>query len=125
MLKHPISPLIFLLLLSLNTFAQQYNNTAKPSVNTSSGLITGTETGNDPNASVLTLNECLKYALKNQPALNQSYIDEAIARTNNAIAFSPWLPQVSGAANYLHYFQLPTSFSNVNGTLTPIQSGVA
>lgn len=82
----------------------------------------GTTAGNSTAA--LTLNDCLKYALKNQPALNQSLIDEAIARTNNRIAYSSWLPQVSGAGTFQHYFQLPTAFSYVNGVPTPVSSGL-
>ena len=78
----------------------------------------------DTNSNTLTLKDCLKYALKNQPSLNQSFIDEAIARTNNNIAFSNWLPQVSGAATYQHYFQLPIAFSTINNVLTPVVSGV-
>jgi len=79
----------------------------------------GTDSSN-----VLTLKDCLKYALRNQPALRQSLIDESIAKTNNGIALSSWLPQIGGAANYQHYFQLPIAFSTINGVLTPIQSGV-
>lgn len=71
-----------------------------------------------------TLKECIEYALKNQPVVNQAIIDEAVARTNNAIALSTWLPQVNGAANLQHYFQLRTAFFNSNGTLTPFRSGV-
>jgi outer membrane protein TolC len=71
-----------------------------------------------------TLTDCLKYALKNQPVLKQSSIDEQIARKNNAIALSGWLPQVNGSANFQHYFQVPTAFSVVNGVLTPVNSGV-
>jgi outer membrane protein TolC len=100
MLKRTFSPLFLLLLLSLTLFAQ-------------------------PATETLTLTDCIRYALQNQPAINQSHIDEAIARTNNAIAFSPWLPQVGSGASYSHYFQLPTVFSNVNGVVTPIHSGVA
>jgi outer membrane protein TolC len=68
----------------------------------------------------LTLKECISYALKNQPALNQAVIDEGIAYENKAIATSSWLPQVTGSAFYQHYFQLPTAFSRVNGVLNPI-----
>ena len=112
MLNRIISISLFLFVLSLNTYAQQL--TARPVAG--DGMI-------DSNAG-LTLSECLKFALKNQPALNQSFIDEAIARTNNNIAFSSWLPQVGGAANYQHYFQLPTAFTEINGVTTPVASGV-
>lgn len=71
----------------------------------------------------LTLQQCIAYATTHQPAVKQSYIDESIARTNNAIAFSEWLPQVNGTANLQHYFQLPTAFIPVNGVKQPIPSG--
>ncbi len=121
MLNRAIFPFIFLLLFSLNIPAQEKNFSANNAQQANSAVAEG-EPGENTN--VLTLTECLRYALKNQPALNQSYIDEAIARTNNAIAFSPWLPQVTGNASYIYNFQLPTGFSRINGVLTPLQSGV-
>lgn len=79
---------------------------------------------NDNNTAVLTLTDCLRYALKNQPSVNQSLIDEEIAKASNNIALSAWLPQVSGSANLQHYFQRPTAISNTTGTPTAIASGV-
>lgn len=108
--------------LPINIFAQQ--NKQAPGGNAPLKMYAANVGAHDSAGSVLTLKDCLRYALKNQPALNQTYIDQSIARTNNAIAFSPWLPQVSGAANYQHYFQLPTVYSRINGTLTAINSGV-
>ena len=72
----------------------------------------------------LTLTDCIRFALKNQPAINQSYIDQAIAGTNNALALSAWLPQLTGNATFQHYFELPTVFLPVNGVSTPVHSGV-
>ncbi len=72
----------------------------------------------------LTLTDCIKYSLKNQPAINQSIIDQYIAETNNNIAISNWLPQVIGTANYTNYFQLPTVFSNTNNGIVSVKSGV-
>ncbi len=72
----------------------------------------------------LTLQDCIDFAMKNQPAVNQAYIDKAIAHDNQAIAIGSWLPQVVGNANYVHYLQLPTSFLRTNGTLTPVKTGV-
>ena len=72
-----------------------------------------------------SLRDCIAYALKNQPALNQSKIDEEIARTNKGIALSGWMPQIAGAANYQHYIQLPTAFFRTNGNLTSASSGVS
>ena len=61
-------------------------------------------------AQTFTLTQCLQYALKAQPAVHQANIDEAIARTNNRISLSAWLPQVGLNAGFNHYFQLPTTF---------------
>jgi outer membrane protein TolC len=125
MLKTTLFGLLYLVLVSSTTIAQQSDKTFKPALTNSSVVATGNGKKPDTAVVILTLQDCLKYALKNQPALNQAFIDEAIARTNNAIAFSPWLPQVSGAASYTHYLQLPTTFSVLNGTLTSFQSGVS
>ena len=96
-----------LILCTLNSKAQKINTT-----------------DNDGRIQLLTLNDCLHYALKNQPAINQSFIDQSIAELNKKIAASNWLPQVTGAANYQNYLQLPTAFSTVNGNLVAVKSGV-
>ena len=80
--------------------------------------------GQDTAAHYFSLTDCTKYALKNQPALHQSLIDEAVAHTNRSLAFSGWLPQVSGSANYQYNFQLPTLFSTINNVQVPVTSGV-
>ncbi len=100
MLKKTIAPLLLLFVLSPLTYAQQ--------------------TSTEP----LTLTQCLQYAVKNQPAINQASIDESIARTNNAIAFSAWMPQINANAGLTHYLELPTSFLPINGVSTPVHTGV-
>jgi outer membrane protein TolC len=127
MLNRSIFSLFFCFLFSLNTYAQKYqaagNSPVSGSTAVSSALNEGSA-GSDASANVFTLTDCLKFALRNQPAINQALIDEAIARKNNAIAFSGWLPQVTGAANLQHYFELPVAYSTLNGVLTPFVSGV-
>jgi outer membrane protein TolC len=54
---------------------------------------------------VLTLKQCVDYALRNQPAVKQASIDEAINEKNIRISLSAWLPQVSSADLYQHYFK--------------------
>jgi len=66
---------------------------------------------------VLTLDQCIAYALQNQPGLNQSLLNESIARTTNSINLSGWLPQVNVSGSLIHYVVLPTTL--VTNTVTP------
>lgn len=73
----------------------------------------------------LTLEQCIAYALANQPAIKQSLIGVSIARTTNAIALSGWLPQVNAAGNVTHYITQPTTFvTNAAGQVTPEKTAV-
>lgn len=58
----------------------------------------------------LTLGQCIQYAMKHQPAVNRALIGVPIAKANNAINLSGWLPQVFITGDLTHYNQLPTSF---------------
>lgn len=107
MVNRVFLPVLMLFFVTTITFAQSSN------VSRQSG-----STGQ------LSLKDCLKYALKNQPGVIQSLIDEKIASANNAIGYSSWLPQVTGSGNLQHYFQLPTAFSNFSGSPLPITTGV-
>ncbi len=61
-------------------------------------------------SSKLTLNDCIEYAMKNQPAVRQSILDEDITRQDIRIALSGWLPQVTAQANLQHNLKLPVAF---------------
>jgi outer membrane protein TolC len=52
-----------------------------------------------------TLKQCILFALRNQPAVRQSQIDEAINERNIRIGLSDWLPQISSDGEYLRYFK--------------------
>jgi outer membrane protein TolC len=76
-------------------------------------------------AQYLTLDQCITYALQNQPALMQSLINVTIAKKTNAINLSAWLPQVDLTGSYTNYFELPTGFqTNSEGTLVPVKTGL-
>jgi len=76
----------------------------------------------------LSLDQCIVYALQNQPAIIQTSIDISIAQKTNAINLSAWLPQVNVNGNLMHYNQLPTAFSvnsaNPNGPLLQGHTGM-
>src|ERR1700722_14484791 len=58
----------------------------------------------------LTLDQCIAFALQNQPTMKQSSININIAKTTNAINEAGLLPQVNLGIDAQHYIQQPTSF---------------
>src|ERR1700761_5575895 len=62
---------------------------------------------------VVTLKQCIEFALKNQPVVRQSVIDQQINERDIRIGLSAWLPQGSSADEYQHYFKgsVPLSVS--------------
>lgn len=59
-----------------------------------------------------SLQQCISYALKNQPAVQQSVLDEEIGERDISIALSGWAPQISGQANLNHFLKQPVSILN-------------
>ena len=74
------------------------------------------------------LDQCIVYALQNQPAVLQSSIEINIAKKTNFINLSNWLPHAGINGSYTHYNQLPTTFalnsSNPSGPLIKENPGV-
>ncbi|UOQ76054.1 TolC family protein [Hymenobacter sp. 5516J-16] len=78
-----------------------------------------------PPSSQLTLEQCLQYALQNQPVLRQARLDEETNEATIRIGLAGWLPQVNLNATGQHYFQLPyTVFPNAEGVNVPRQIGL-
>jgi outer membrane protein len=76
----------------------------------------------------LTVNDCIRYAMENQPLVKQLKIDEGIVDQNIHIALSDWLPQINTTAGVQRYLKQPVSmfpdFSNPSGPKVPITTGV-
>lgn len=56
-----------------------------------------------------TIQACVQYALKHQPRINQSLIDEKIVEAQIKTRLSDWYPQVSLDYILQHYFQTPVT----------------
>jgi len=56
---------------------------------------------------VVTLKQCVDYALRNQPVVRQAAIDEQINEKNVRIGLSDWLPQLTSSGEYEHYLRAP------------------
>lgn len=69
-------------------------------------------TQNSPDTTTLnaTLSYCIQYALQHQPVIQQSLIDEEIARETIRTKLSDWFPQLNLGAAYQHNIQLPTNY---------------
>ena len=80
----------------------------------------------DGTADGLTLDQCIEFALKNQPAVQQARIDEEIGERDIKINLASWYPQLGVQYNFQHYLKLPvTFFPNDAGVPTPRTIGVA
>jgi len=74
----------------------------------------------------LTLEQCIAFALKNQPAVQQAQIDEEIGEREINIGLAGWMPQINAQYNFQHYLKMPvTFFPNDAGVPTPRTIGVA
>ncbi len=67
--------------------------------------VTVKDTGKNAAGEYLTLQQCIDYAMKHQPALNVSVINIDVAKTTNAISLAGALPQVNASGDLIHYIQ--------------------
>lgn len=67
-----------------------------------------------------TIDECIKYAMQNQPLVKQLKLDEGIAKQNIRIALADWLPQINSTAGLQHYLKQPVLlFPNISDPAGP------
>lgn len=59
----------------------------------------------DTSVKTLTLKQCIEFALRNQPAVRQASIDEAINEKSISISLSDWLPHLTSSGYYDYYFK--------------------
>lgn len=71
-----------------------------------------------------TLPGCISYALKNQPLVRQSAINEQITVKEIKISLSGWYPQVGFDAGLQHYIKVPENSSGIPTTSVNSSSGV-
>lgn len=67
-----------------------------------------------------TINDCVKYAIQNQPLVKQLKLDEGISNQDIGIALSDWLPQITSSAGFQHYLKQPKFlFPNISDPTGP------
>lgn len=57
-----------------------------------------------------SVEECIKYAMDNQPLVKQLRLDEAIANQTIKISLSDWFPQINFTSGYQYFIKRPVSF---------------
>lgn len=65
---------------------------------------------------VVTLKQCVEFALRNQPVVRQASLDQEINEKDIKISLSDWLPQVNGSGQYQHYFKGTPQNTNTSST---------
>src|ERR1700712_1132610 len=87
------------------------------------------QTNADTSIKVVTLKQCVDFALRNQPVVRQAAIDEAINEKDIKISLAAWLPQLNGSGSYDYYFKgtpvatsgsaaFPATSGNINNIST-------
>lgn len=80
-----------------------------------SPLLVHAQNSADSSIKIVTLKQCVDFALRNQPVVRQAAIDESINERDIRISLSAWLPQLSGSGLYNYYFKgHPQVSSTVN-----------
>ena len=54
---------------------------------------------------VVSLKQCVEFALRNQPAVRQASIDQQINERDIRIGLAGWLPQINSSGQYQYYFK--------------------
>jgi len=57
-----------------------------------------------------TLQNCVQYALKHYPLIQQALLDEQITEHEIKSKLASWFPQINLSANYQNYFQPPSAY---------------
>jgi outer membrane protein TolC len=78
---------------------------------------------------LMTVSQCIEFALQNQPQIQQSHIDQEIADRTIKANLAMWLPQVNLAYTFQDNILLPVSFipkdfSNPSGAKVPARFGL-
>jgi outer membrane protein len=77
-------------------------------------ILTAQQNKNDSLLQQATLAGCVQYALKHQPIIQQSLIDEKIIEETIKTKLGDWYPQINLDASYQNNIQLLTSYFNGN-----------
>jgi outer membrane protein TolC len=82
------------------------------------GAIAGAQRSNDSVLQSATLQQCIGYALRHQPMIQQAGIDEELTELSIRNRLADWYPQINSSYNVQHNFQRQTTI--INGNTIPL-----
>ena len=85
-------------------------------------FIAQSQTAKDSVLQQASLQDCIQYALKHQPALQQALLDEQITERQIQGKLADWYPQLGLNYNYQYNFQLPAAYFNGSIVKTGIKN---
>jgi len=83
-----------------------------------SSLAAQSQTVKDSVMQQASLQDCIQYALKHQPALQQALLDEEITERQIKGRLADWYPQIDLNYSYQYNFQLPSAYFNGSAVKT-------
>jgi outer membrane protein TolC len=72
----------------------------------------------------VTLEQCINYALKNQPNIKIANIDREITERDINTQLADWLPQIRGEASYSNNLVVGSSVIDIGGQSTIVRQGL-
>ncbi len=87
--------------------------------------VTVKDSGKNGGVQYLTLQQCIEYAMHNQPGLNIAIINIDVAKTTNAINLAGALPQVSASGDLTHFIAQNNGGQQGKGYANTFTPGVA
>ncbi|MBE9583192.1 TolC family protein [Mucilaginibacter sp. JRF] len=91
---------------------------------TVSGAYAQTQPRADSISGNVSLQQCIDFALRNQPTAKQASIDESINERDIRIGLAGWLPQATGTGQLQHYYEGGPNANSANVPGSVLQNSI-
>ncbi|MCC8407875.1 TolC family protein [Mucilaginibacter sp. UR6-1] len=90
-----------------------------------SGVFAQTQPRTDTISGNVSLQQCINYALRNQPLAKQATLDENINERDIRIGLAGWLPQATGTGQLQHYYEGGPNANSANVPGSVLQNNIS
>ena len=95
--------------MDLQYYMRQYNGLFFALLLVTTSFSASAQPASDSLLQEASLQNCIQYALKHQPAIQQALLDEEITERQISTKLADWYPQLNFNYNLQHNFQVPTT----------------